>query len=144
MNLMMLHLVRVMHAATVLMQVASQRMANPSDVHRNPTYIDAAGEIGRDSTVNQPDGQPSADSTATAEKTEPSERNFDEEIAAPIEPDNYCDSLPALGNMLSQISRFHASAMTQYSRYLEASMADQRRYLTRQGRRKTFVMLQII
>ena len=129
----------VMHAATVLMQVASQRMANPATYTEIPTYIDAAG---RDWSgfhgESTPTDSPAADSTATAEKTEPSERNFDEEIAAPIEPDNYCDSLPALGNMLSQISRFHASAMTQYSRYLEASMADQRRYLGTPRKTKDF------
>lgn len=121
-----------MHAATVLMQVASQRMADPATYNEIPTYSDAAGsDWSGFHGASVPTASPSANgtTTATAEKAEPSERNLDEEVAAPIEPENYCDSLPALGNMLCQLSRFHASAMTQYSRYLEASMSDQRRYL---------------
>ena len=132
----------IMHAATLLMHVASQRMADPATYNEIPTYIDAAGDDWSGYHGEAPSAaSPAAGgttATATAEKTQPSERNLDEAVPAPMEPENYCDSLPALGNMLSQLSRFHASAMTQYSRYLEASMADQRRYLGTPRKTKDF------
>src|SRR5699024_4780916 len=123
------------------MSIASQNMADPNTYNEIPTFIDASGT---DWSGYQGESAPAASdspggtATATAEKTETSERNLDEEVPAPSEPENYCDTLPALGNMLSQISRFHAAAMTQYSRYLEASMTDQRSYLGTPRKTKDF------
>src|SRR5690625_7159401 len=48
---------------------------------------------------------------------------------APTAPDNYCDTLPAIGHMLSQLARLQEASLVHYSRYLEESVNDQRSYL---------------
>ena len=131
----------IMHAATLLMSTASQRMADPNTFNEVPTFLDATGSDWsgyHGDSVSDVSPEATKAATATAEQTEQTERNLDEEIPAPIEPENYCDTLPAMGNMLSQLSRFHASALTQYARYLEASMADQRLYLGTPRKTKDF------
>ncbi|GAA4110943.1 HNH endonuclease signature motif containing protein [Enteractinococcus coprophilus] len=131
----------ILHAATVLMRTLSQRMADPHAYNEVATFHDAAG---MDWSGFQSPSEPASPLAAeglgstTLEKTEQAERNLDEAVPAPLEPENYCDSLPAMGDMLNQLSRFHASALTQYSRYLEASMADQRQYLGTPRKTKDF------
>lgn len=130
----------ILHAAAVLMSTASQRMADPAAYNEVATFHDAAGAdwSGFQSQPEPPPPSVEGLATTTTERTEQSEHNLDEALPAPIEPDNYYDSLPAMGNMLNQLSRFHASVLTQYSRYLEASMADQRRYLGTPRKTKDF------
>ncbi len=120
----------MMHAATLLTRVVSERMADPATYNELATFNDAAGTdwSGLQSTGTTSVAANGA-ATATLEKPIQTARDLDEPVSAPLEPENYCDTLPGLGNMLSQLLRFQDSALANYSRYLEASMSDQRRYL---------------
>lgn len=129
----------ILHAATLLMSVASERMADPASYHQLATFSDASGQDwsgfqGAPPTTSSKAGQ----ATATLEQTTQEEQDLDEPVEAPREPENYCDTLPALGALFSKISRFHDSMLAQYSRFLEASIANQRLYLGTPRKTKDF------
>lgn len=118
----------ILHAATVLTRIATEQITDPRTYHQVGTFADTEGadwagfhsrsdqaSFGKESVDNSPGA------TAAATTQPPP--------TAPIAPDNYYDTLPAIGHMLSQLSRFQEVSLTHYSRYLEASMKDQRRYL---------------
>lgn len=122
----------IIHAATLLAQVASNRMADPGTYHELATFIDAQGADWQ-GYISPPTGNKKTSSGDTAVLEKPEEVDCgtlpDEPPAGPLPPDNYCDTLPALGHMLSQLDRFQEAALMNFSRFVEASIKDQRRYL---------------
>lgn len=119
----------ILHAATLLARIGTQRIADPQTYHEVATFADAGGADWsglqgtpptQDLREEQQEDFPSID--AVDEKTQ-------SPPAPPVAPDNYCDTLPAIGHMLTQLARFQEASLTHYSRYLEASMKDQRSYL---------------
>ena len=118
----------VLHAATILTRIVTEQIADPQTYHQVATFADTKGAdwSGFQSPSEQANlrKEPPMDNfaTGTAEATT-------QPPAAPAAPDNYCDTLPAIGHMLSQLTRFQEVSLTHFSRYIEASMKDQRSYL---------------
>lgn len=120
------------YAATLLAQIVSARMGDPHTYHKLATFTDVQGSDWQGYVSPQSVGE-NAHSHDTSVLEQPEEAECDafpdEAPVAPIPPDNYCDTLPALGHMLSQLDRFQEAARMNFSRFVEASMQDQRRYL---------------
>jgi len=115
-----------LHAATILTKMLSEQIADRQTYHEIATFRDVEGAdwSGFHGAPEHSEAESQKQSNeATARKTTQTPP------PAPTAPDNYCDTLPAIGHMLSQLARFQEASLVHYSRYLEASMNDQRSYL---------------
>ena len=119
----------ILHAATLLTRIVTQQIADPQTYHQVATFADANGAdwSGFQSPSEQANlhKEPPTDNTSTGTAEAPAQPP----PTAPAAPDNYYDTLPAIGHMLSQLTRFQEVSLTHFSRYLEASMKEQRSYL---------------
>jgi hypothetical protein len=118
----------IVHAATTLAKVASERIADPQTYHQIATFQDGEGADwsgfqGPPETSSEYGEQQKTSNVATSSKV------IQIPPSTPKPPDNYCDTLPAIGHMLSQLARFQEASLVHYARYLEVSMKDQRSYL---------------
>lgn len=111
----------LIHAATVLQKNVARRMANPATFNELAVFAQAAGldwsghpgtppqESGPEQIGRQPDDQV--------------------ELPEPVAPDNYCDTVPAIGVMFSQMLRAMDAAMANYTRWIDIALANSSRYL---------------
>src|SRR5699024_9589469 len=97
----------------MLTRIAAEKMSDPATYHEVATFQQEHG----------------ADWSGLQGETPPEHETGSDIPEAPAAPANYCDSLPAIGYMLSELERFQDAALVSYARYLEVSMHDQRTYL---------------
>ena len=102
----------LLHAGVLLIKQAAQRISDPATYNEVPTFTTAGGADwnGLESVVISPD---------TA-----GERTHD----APTPPENYYDTLQALGLLFKQAERSTESALTHFTSFVEASMRSQSKY----------------
>ena len=113
----------ILNAYAVLANIAAERFADPDSYHEVATYTDAQG-------ADWSGFQAEAEQGGVVDETETTVENSEKPLPAlPVAPDNYCDTLPAMGQLLSQISRFQEASLAHYSRYLEVGLKNQRMYL---------------
>lgn len=109
----------LIHAATVLSKLASERMADPATFYELATFTqsggaDWSGFQGHDKVTDEAEG------------------DCDDELVpppVPTPPDNYCDTLPAIGTMFTQHTRANDVMMANYAAMVESVMRDQIKYL---------------
>lgn len=116
----------LLHAAALLTQMAAEKSANPLTYLEVATYRNADGtdwsgyqpvpEKVKDGHVSDPADQSSSGLSDPAE------------LPRPVAPDNYCDTLPAIGHVLSQLDRFQEGIQLNFARYVESSMKYQDKY----------------
>lgn len=116
----------ILHAKAVLASIVTERLADPETLNQLATFGDADG-------ADWSGFQPSADQETHGQQAEPQPQSAGEPkgsaLSGPVGPDNYCDTLPAIGHMLRQITRFQDASLAHYSRYLEVAVQNQRTYL---------------
>ena len=117
----------ILHAQAVLANVATERIADPDTFHDVATYADHEGAdwAGFQGSTTQ--------AVPTNDQGSPAGGNADKDISnaeqsLPVAPDKYCDSLPAIGLMLRQVSRFHDATVAHFARYVEVGLKNQRTY----------------
>lgn len=103
----------VIYAATMLVKTAMARMADPSTYHDLATFAQADGADW--AGLHAPDVAGCADQSATP--------------TAPTPPDNYVDSLPAIGAMVRQLGRAQDVIVANYAHMLDSVMNSQDTYL---------------
>lgn len=114
-------LAELTHAITALSNLAAKKIADPRTYHDVATFRDSGG-------ADWSGFQGSSADTAPSTETETDPTASSQTPTLPIPPDNYYDSLPALGHMMTQIDRFFHVMQLNYARYVEASIAHQDRY----------------
>lgn len=107
------------YAATVLAKIVAQRMADPAVLHEFSTYTTASGA---DWAGLQSRPEDTADPEASCHDTLSTR-------PLPTAPENYCDSLPALGLMFTQMQRSLDVVFANYANVLGSVMEDQTTYL---------------
>ena len=109
----------IAYAATVLNKIAATKLADPATYHQLATFTAANGAdwSGHQST-RAAEADPAA-SCHTQPCTPP----------VPTPPDNYVDSMPAMGSMIKQLGRAHDVMLANYARMLDSVMVDQLTYL---------------
>lgn len=112
----------LLHAGVLLIKQAAQRISDPATYNEVPTFTTAGGADwnGLESVVISPD---------TA-----GERTHD----APTPPENYYDTLQALGLLFKQAERSTESALTHFTSFVEASMRSQSKYFGTPSGEKPF------
>src|SRR5699024_2314836 len=108
-----------MHAMAILAQVGSKKMANPITFTEVTTFSRGAGS---DWSGYHP--KTNADEAATGDSGSKQQKT----PAEVVPPDRYYDSMPAMGDMLSQINRAADVMMANYTRYFQAVEHDQVTY----------------
>lgn len=108
----------VLYAATMLAKAAATRMADPNTYHQLATFQEANG-----SDWSGFQGQSLVEDAQDHCETQPGPPE------TPIAPDNYVDSLPAMGAMFGQLTRAQDVMMANYARTIDSVMNDQRTYL---------------
>ncbi|MDN6637521.1 MAG: HNH endonuclease [Yaniella sp.] len=109
----------IIHAATTLSKLASDRMADPA------TFYELA-------TFTQSGGADWSGLQGRKQVTDETEGNCNDAVVpppTPTPPENYCDTLPAIGTMFTQLTRTHDVMMANYAGMVESVMRDQIKYL---------------
>ncbi|NWN87778.1 MAG: HNH endonuclease [Micrococcaceae bacterium] len=108
-----------LHAAAFILQYAGKKMANPSTFTEVPTFSQGAGSdwSGYQSQTGDDTSDDDADSAGSLKTP-----------ATVVPPERYYDSLPAIGDMLSQVTQSTDVMMANYARYFQAAEHDQVTY----------------
>src|SRR5699024_8270035 len=111
----------LLHAGALLIKQAAKRISDPAVYNEVPTFITASG----------------ADwnglETVIAGKTVEGRAH-----AAPVPPENYYDTLQALGLLFKQAERSTESALTHFTSFVDASMRSQSKYFGTPSDEKPF------
>ena len=110
-----------LHAAAFILQYAGKKMANPSTFTQVPTFSQGPGSDWSGYHANNANhGDTSIDDADSAGDSKTP--------ANVVPPERYYDSLPAIGDMLSQVTQSTDVMMANYVRYFQAAEHDQVTY----------------
>ncbi|NWN87585.1 MAG: HNH endonuclease [Micrococcaceae bacterium] len=112
----------VMHAMAILAQIGSKKIAHPSTFTEVTTFSKGAGSDWSGYHADNADPGESHDDDTD------SDNDQGKTPAEVVPPQRYYDSLPAIGDMLSQINRAADLMMANYARYFQAAEHDQVTY----------------
>ena len=110
-----------LHAAAFILQYAGKKMAHPTTFTEIPTFSKGAGS----------DWSGYHADNAGHGETSDDDAGSDRDSKTPAEvvpPERYYDSLPAIGDMLSQVTQSTDVMMANYTRYFQAAEHDQVTY----------------
>lgn len=109
----------IIHAATTLSHIAATRMADPATFHELATFTQSGGADWS--------GLQGAEQNTDEVNVECDEATLP--APTPTPPENYCDTLPAIGTMFTQLTRTNEVMMANYAGMVDSVMRDQIKYL---------------
>ncbi|GAA2026966.1 hypothetical protein GCM10009720_03310 [Yaniella flava] len=108
-----------LHAAAFILQYAGKKMANPNTFHELATFLQGEGSDWSGYQPQTGDETSHDDTDSAGDSKTP---------ATVVPPERYYDSLPAIGDMLSQVTQSTDVMMANYTRYFQAAEHDQVTY----------------
>ena len=110
-----------LHAAAFILQYAGKKMAHPLTFTEVPTFSKGAGSDWSGYHADNAGHGESSDDDAGSDRDSKTP-------AEAVPPERYYDSLPAIGDMLSQVTQSTDVMMANYARYFQAVEHDQVTY----------------
>ncbi|MDN6351094.1 MAG: hypothetical protein L0J69_05385, partial [Yaniella sp.] len=110
----------LVHAGAQIIKFVVDTMKDPTTYTKIPTFVTAGGD---DWNGYRPSAKTSDNNDAAS-----AEESADNAADAPVAPENFYDSIRALGMMFGTLENLSEAANTLYASYVTASMSEQQRY----------------